>query len=84
MQQSEPDNTAPLFGDQDPNTEGDQSDETSRSVAENTDAEAEHRCSGELPVMATDGDAVAVHTGRSGCGLLWDIDRKSGQLMHQG
>ena len=37
VQPSDPANTAPLFPDQDPNMEGDQSDEASRTVAENTD-----------------------------------------------
>ena len=34
---SNPANAAPKFGDQDPNTVGDQSDEATRSVPENTD-----------------------------------------------
>ena len=36
VQRSDPANTAPLFGDQDPTTAGDQSDKASRTIAENT------------------------------------------------
>ncbi len=52
VQVSDPANTAPKFGDQDPNTLGDQTDETSREVAENAD---EGVGIGE-PVVASDGN----------------------------
>ncbi len=77
VQRSEPDNTAPLFPDQDPNTSGDQSDETSRSVAENTEAKQ----SIGAPVAAGDenGDAVLYTLGGADADSF-SIDRATGQI----
>ena len=55
VQLSEPDNTAPKFQDQDLTTDGDQSDETTRSVPENM---ADENVGG--PVVATDDDQDAL------------------------
>ena len=70
-------NTAPEYGDQDPNTEGDQTDATSRDVAENTktgtsfgdDVSADPKDEDALlyTISGTDADAFG-------------IDRVSGQL----
>ncbi len=70
-------NSAPKFGDQDLTTPGDQSDSTSRSVAENTDA-------GQpigSPVTAddTDGD-LRLYTLGGADKASFDIDRRTGQI----
>ena len=77
VQQSEPDNTAPLFPDQDPNTSGDQSDEASRSIAENTPAKQ----SIGAPVGAgdEDGDAMLYTLGGTDADSF-SISRTNGQL----
>ena len=77
VQPSKADNTAPLFPDQDPNTSGDQSDETSREIAENTKAKQ----SIGAPVSAVDdnGDAMLYTLGGSGADSF-DISRSNGQI----
>ena len=77
VQQSEAENAAPLFPDQDPNTSGDQSDGTSREIAENTKAKQ----SIGAPVGAgdEDGDAMLYTLGGSDADSF-SIERETGQL----
>ena len=75
VQVSNPANTAPKFPDQDPNTLGDQSDETSREVAENTKAKQ----SIGAPVGAGDTDLL-LYTLSGADAESFGIDRKTGQL----
>ena len=77
VQTSNAANTAPAFPDQDANTPGDQSEETSRSVAENTDAGVTF---GDA-VSASDanGDAL-IHTLSGADADSFGIDRDNGQL----
>ena len=55
VQASKPDNSAPVFPDQDLTTQGDQSDSASRSVAENMDDET---VGGPISATDDDGDAL--------------------------
>ena len=55
VQLSEPDNAAPKFQDQDLTTDGDQSDETTRSVPENM---ADENVGGPIAATDDDGDAM--------------------------
>ena len=79
-------NDAPEFPDQDLETDGDQSDEATREVAENTAA-------GEAigdPVVATDGDddiltyTLVAASGNADDVSEFAIDRATGQLMTKG
>ena len=77
VQPSAADNTAPKFPDQDLNTAGDQSDETSRSVAENSDPDE----SIGVPVGAGDGDDDLLLYSMSGPDAdSFDITRTNGQI----
>ena len=75
VQESNPANTAPRFPDQDLNAPGDQSDSTSRTVAENT----KDGVNIGAPVDATDGDLLLYTLGGANAGMF-GIDKKSGQL----
>ena len=78
VQDRSPVNAAPTFGDQDPNIAGVQSDETSRSVAEN--AEANERIGTAVGAIDDDDDLLLYTLG----GVDADsfaIDRTDGQLM---
>ena len=77
VQISDPANAAPKFSDQDPSTAGDQSDEASRSIAENTDAEQ----SIGAPVTAgdTNGDLL-LYTMSGPDADSFEISRSNGQL----
>ena len=77
VQQSEADNTAPLFPDQDPNTSGDQSDETSLSVAENT--KAKQSIGETVGAGDEDGDAILYTLGGSDADSF-SIARATGQI----
>ena len=71
-------NAAPVFPDQDLTTLGDQSDETSRSVAENTAAKQNIGSA----VAAGDGDGdLLLYTLGGADADSFGIDRKSGQIM---
>ena len=77
VQASDPANTSPTFPDQDPNTAGDQSDETSRSVAENTPAKQ----SIGAPVTASDEDQeLLLYTLGGPDADSFGISRINGQL----
>ena len=69
-------NDAPKYIDQDPNTPGDQSDTTARSVAENTE---EGQPIG-APVDATDADDLLLYTLGGVDAESFGIDRETGQL----
>ena len=75
VQESDPANTAPKFPDQDLNAAGDQSDETSRTVMENT---KDGQPIG-APVTANDTDLLLYTLGGANAGMF-GIDKKSGQL----
>ena len=68
-------NSAPKFPDQDLTTPGDQSDETSRTVMENTKANTNIGS----PVTANDGDLMLYTLGGSDA-AMFGIDRKTGQI----
>ena len=71
-------NAAPRFVDQDLNSPGDQSDRTSRKIAENTDPEE----SIGTPVNAFDeDDALLIYTLDGADASSFDISRNDGQLM---
>ena len=78
VQDSKAANAAPRFVDQDLNSPGDQSDRTSRKVAENTEA-------GQpigTPVSAMDDDdELLIYTLDGADALFFDISRNTGQLM---
>ena len=77
VQDSAADNAAPVFPDQDPDTEGDQSDRAKREVAENTKAGVTF---GD-PVEASDRDGdLLLHTLGGADAASFDIDRNNGQL----
>ncbi len=77
VQPSDPANTAPLFGDQDLNTIGDQSDETSRSIAENTDAGTSI---GGAVSAGDDDDDLLIYSLGGADAASFSIDKDSGQL----
>ncbi len=78
VQNSNPANAAPKFVDQDLNSPGDQSDRTSRRVAENTEAE---RSIG-APVSAFDDDGeLLIYTLGGVDAAFFSISRNNGQLM---
>ncbi len=71
-------NAAPSFMDQDLNSPGDQSDRTSRKIAENTDPEE----SIGIPVSAFDeDDELLIYTLDGDDAAFFSISRNSGQLM---
>ncbi len=71
-------NSAPRFVDQDLNSPGDQSDRTSRKIAENTDPEKPIG----LPVTAFDeDDRLLIYTLDGADAAFFDISRDDGQLM---
>ncbi len=77
VQDSRPANAAPRFVDQDLNTSGDQSDKTSRKVAENTEAEQ----SIGTPVSAfDDDDELLVYTLDGADAAFFSMSRNVGQL----
>ena len=77
VQDSTPANAAPRFVDQDLNTSGDQSDKTSRKVAENTEAEQ----SIGTPVSAfDDDDELLVYTLDGADAAFFSMSRNDGQL----
>ena len=77
IQASDPANTAPKFPDQDAATSGDQSDETSRSVAENKDAGTNVG----TPVTAVDGNDDAMLYTLSGADAdSFKINRATAQI----
>ena len=81
VQASDPANAAPKFPDQDPNAAGDQSDETSRSIAENTKAGQ----SIGAPVTAGDTDQELVLYTLGGADAdSFSISRVNGQLTTKG
>ena len=78
VQDSRSANAAPKFVDQDLNSPGDQSDRTSRKIAENTDPEE----SIGTPVSAFDEDGeLLVYTLSGADAAFFDILRNNGQLM---
>ena len=78
VQDSRPANAAPMFVDQDLTSPGDQSDRTSRKIAENKET-------GEpigTPVSAFDeDDALLIYTLNGADAAFFDISRNTGQLM---
>ena len=77
VQSSSPANTAPKFVDQDFSTEGDQSDRTSRRVAENTKAGQNIGA----PVSANDDDGDLLIYALGGADATsFDVSRNNGQL----
>ena len=77
-QESRSANAAPRFVDQDLNSPGDQSDRTSRKIAENTDPEE----SIGTPVSAFDeDDALLIYKLSGADAAFFDISRNNGQLM---
>jgi len=78
VQESRFANAAPTFVDQDLNSPGDQSDRTSRKIAENTDPEEPIG----LPVSAFDeDDGLLIYTLDGVDAAFFDISREDGQLM---
>ena len=78
VQDSRSANAAPSFVDQDLNSPGDQSDRTSRKIAENTDPEE----SIGAPVSAFDeDDALLIYTLGGADASFFSISRNNGQLM---
>ena len=78
VQDSRPANAAPEFVDQDLNSPGDQSDRTSRKVAENTEA---GQSIGD-PVSAFDDDGeLLIYTLDGADASFFSISRNNGQLM---
>ena len=78
VQRSRTSNAAPTFVDQDLNSPGDQSDRTSRKIAENTDPEE----SIGTPVSAFDADdELLIYTLNGIDAAFFDISRNTGQLM---
>ena len=77
VQNSNPANTAPKFVDQNPNSPGDQSDRTSRKVAENTKAGQNIGA----PVSAGDEDGdLLIYTLGGADAVSFGISRNNGQL----
>ena len=76
VQDSDPANTAPLFPDQDPNTEGDQSDETSRSIVENKAGLSV----GAAASAGDDNDDLLIYTLAGADAGSFSIARNTGQL----
>ena len=78
VQDRRPANSAPRFVDQDLNSPGDQSDRTSRKIAENTDPDE----SIGTPVSAFDeDDALLIYTLDGEDAAFFSISRNTGQLM---
>ncbi len=78
VQDSRPANAAPRFVDQDLNSPGDQSDRTSRKIAENTDPEE----SIGTPVGAMDDDGeLLIYTLDGADASFFSISRNNGQIM---
>ena len=78
VQDTRPANAAPTFVDQDLNSPGDQSDRTSRKIAENTDPEE----SIGTPVSAMDDDdELLIYTLDGADAAFFDISRTTGQLV---
>ncbi len=74
-------NAAPVFPDQDPVTEGDQSDTTSRAVPEDTKENTKAGRNIGAPVEAIDDDDdLLIHTLGGADAALFSIDPKNGQL----
>ncbi len=71
-------NVAPVFPDQDFLTEGDQSETTSREVAENTEAE---RSIGQAVSARDDDDDLLIYTLGGADAASFSISRNTGQLM---
>ncbi len=71
-------NVAPVFPDQDHHTEGDQSDTTIRTVAENTEAE---RSIGEAVSARDDDDDLLIYTLGGEDAESFSISRNTGQLL---
>ena len=71
-------NAAPVFPDQDFHTEGDQSDSTSREVAENTE---DGRSIGEAVSARNDDDDLLIYTLGGADAESFSISRNEGQLM---
>ena len=71
-------NAAPVFPDQDFHTEGDQSDRTSREVAENTE---DGRSIGEAVSARDDDDDLLIYTLGGADAESFSISRNTGQLM---
>ncbi len=71
-------NAAPVFPDLDFHTEGDQSDSTSREVAENTE---DGRSIGEAVSARDDDDDLLIYTLRGADAEFFSISRNTGQLM---
>ena len=71
-------NAAPVFPDQDYQTEGDQSDTTGREVAENTKA---GQSIGEAVSARDDDDDLLIYTLDGADDASFDISRATGQLM---
>ena len=71
-------NAAPVFPDQDYDTEGDQSDRTSRDVAENTEA---GRSIGEAVSARDDDDDLLIYALDGADAASFSISRNTGQLM---
>ena len=71
-------NAAPVFPDQDFHTEGDQSDSTSREVAENTE---DGRSIGEAVSARDDDDDLLIYTLGGADAESFSISRNTGQLM---
>ena len=71
-------NAAPVFPDQDYDTEGDQSNKTSREVAENTEAE---QSIGEAVSAGDDDDDLLIYNLGGADAASFNISRNSGQLM---
>ena len=78
VQDRSPANAAPKFPDQDPNTAGEQSGETTRSVAENTDA---NESIGAAVGASDDDDDLLLYTLGGVDADSFAIDRTNGQLM---
>ncbi len=78
VQDRRPANSAPRFVDQDLTSPGDQSDRTSRKIAENTNPEEPIG----TPVSAFDeDDALLIYTLNGADAAFFDISRNTGQLM---
>ncbi len=74
-------NAAPVFPDQDPVTDGDQSDATSRTVPEDTKENTKAGRSIGAPVRAIDDDDdLLIYTLTGAGATLFSIDSKTGQL----
>ena len=78
VQDSNPANSAPKFVDQDLNTTGDQSDRTSRKVAENTEA---GQAIGSPISAFDDDDELLIYTLSGADAAFFSMSRSNGQLM---